>query len=99
MPRPYALVHNAGVMPPERVTTDEGHELASATHVLGLAPRDVVNHAMHPGWADTHGVADTAVWLATHYAPTGVESAADVQPIRSFVRSATAPLARLRLSA
>lgn len=35
IPRLRALVHNAGVMPPERVTTDEGHELALATHVLG----------------------------------------------------------------
>lgn len=35
VPALHALVHNAGVMPPERVTTDEGHELALATHVLG----------------------------------------------------------------
>lgn len=198
VPTLHALVHNAGVLPPEHVTTDEGHELALATHVLGphvltyalagiltggrvvvvtsggaygqrldaddpeytravsagtysgvtayartkrmqlvltgqwaadLAPRDVVAHAMHPGWADTPGVAeglprfakivgpllrdddagaDTAVWLAatdepigtggfwndrrlrsTHYAPIGVESAAEVQRFWSFVRSAT----------
>jgi NAD(P)-dependent dehydrogenase (short-subunit alcohol dehydrogenase family) len=31
----HALIHNAGVMPPERRETDEGHELALATHVLG----------------------------------------------------------------
>ncbi|WP_272598972.1 SDR family NAD(P)-dependent oxidoreductase [Solirubrobacter ginsenosidimutans] len=31
----YAVVHNAGVMPPERVETAEGHELTLATHVLG----------------------------------------------------------------
>ncbi|HET7799717.1 MAG TPA: SDR family NAD(P)-dependent oxidoreductase, partial [Humibacillus xanthopallidus] len=35
VPRLHALVHNAGVMPPKRTTTDEGHELALATHVLG----------------------------------------------------------------
>jgi NAD(P)-dependent dehydrogenase (short-subunit alcohol dehydrogenase family) len=29
------LVHNAGVMPPGRVETSDGHELAFATHVLG----------------------------------------------------------------
>ena len=29
------LVHNAGTMPPERTETDDGHELALATHVLG----------------------------------------------------------------
>jgi NAD(P)-dependent dehydrogenase (short-subunit alcohol dehydrogenase family) len=31
----HALVHNAGVMPPERTTSSQGHELALATHVLG----------------------------------------------------------------
>lgn len=29
------LVHNAGIMPPQRTTTSEGHELTVATHVLG----------------------------------------------------------------
>lgn len=31
----HALVHCAGVMPPERVETAQGHESAFATHVLG----------------------------------------------------------------
>ncbi|MGU3433986.1 SDR family NAD(P)-dependent oxidoreductase [Actinomycetes bacterium M1A6_2h] len=31
----HALVHCAGVMPPERITTPQGHESAFATHVLG----------------------------------------------------------------
>ncbi|MER7073768.1 SDR family NAD(P)-dependent oxidoreductase [Terrabacter sp. NPDC000476] len=35
LPRLHALVHNAGVMPPRRTTTAEGHELTYATHVLG----------------------------------------------------------------
>ncbi len=35
VPRLHAVVHNAGVMPPKRTTTPEGHELALATHVLG----------------------------------------------------------------
>ncbi|CAN7162277.1 SDR family NAD(P)-dependent oxidoreductase [Mycolicibacterium frederiksbergense] len=35
VPRLDAVIHNAGVMPPERSTTDEGHELSLATHVLG----------------------------------------------------------------
>ncbi|PEG51382.1 SDR family NAD(P)-dependent oxidoreductase [Mycolicibacterium diernhoferi] len=30
-----AVIHNAGVMPPQRTTTEEGHELSLATHVLG----------------------------------------------------------------
>ena len=29
------LVHNAGTLPAERTTTDDGHELTFATHVLG----------------------------------------------------------------
>lgn len=35
VPRLRALVHNAGVMPPHRAETPEGHELTLATHVLG----------------------------------------------------------------
>ena len=35
VPRLDAVVHNAGVMPPERSRTEEGHELSLATHVLG----------------------------------------------------------------
>ncbi len=31
----HVLVHNAGVMVPERTETDEGHEVTLATHVLG----------------------------------------------------------------
>jgi NAD(P)-dependent dehydrogenase (short-subunit alcohol dehydrogenase family) len=31
----HALVHNAGVMPPTRTESKQGHELALATHVLG----------------------------------------------------------------
>lgn len=34
-PRLHALVHNAGVLPPERRVTADGHELTLATHVLG----------------------------------------------------------------
>src|SRR3954447_737335 len=35
VPRLHAVVHNAGVLPPRRTTTADGHELALATHVLG----------------------------------------------------------------
>lgn len=35
--RPWldAVIHNAGVMPPERTYTEQGHELSLSTHVLG----------------------------------------------------------------
>ncbi|GAA2022054.1 SDR family NAD(P)-dependent oxidoreductase [Terrabacter terrae] len=124
VPQLHAVVHNAGVMPPKRTTTAEGHELTLATHVLGphvltcglrdalaggrvvvvtsggaygqrlqvddpeyltgdysgvtayartkrmqlvltklwaraLAPDGITVHSMHPGWADTPGVADS----------------------------------------
>ncbi|MGH3372942.1 MAG: SDR family NAD(P)-dependent oxidoreductase, partial [Nocardioidaceae bacterium] len=35
VPKLHALVHNAGVMPPERTESRQGHELCLATHVLG----------------------------------------------------------------
>ncbi len=31
----HAIVHDAGVMPPERTETDQGHELALSTHAIG----------------------------------------------------------------
>jgi NAD(P)-dependent dehydrogenase (short-subunit alcohol dehydrogenase family) len=43
VPRLHALVHNAGVLPPERTETDEGNELTYATHVLGP---HVLTHAL-----------------------------------------------------
>lgn len=35
VPEIAVLVHNAGVMPPERTTSPQGHELTMAVHVLG----------------------------------------------------------------
>src|SRR5512139_320972 len=35
VPRLRALVHNAGLMPPVRTVTEDGHELSYAAHVLG----------------------------------------------------------------
>lgn len=35
VPRLHALVHNAGILPPERSESRDGHELTFATHVLG----------------------------------------------------------------
>ncbi|WP_433722458.1 SDR family NAD(P)-dependent oxidoreductase [Nocardia sp. CA-129566] len=125
LPRLDVLVHNAGVLPDERVETADGHELTLATHVLGpllltelvaplmgaaadprvifvasggmytqplavddpefrdgqyrgatayartkrmqvaltgplaehYAPQGISVHSMHPGWADTPGIA------------------------------------------
>jgi len=47
-PQLRALVHNAGVMPPSRTTSAQGHELTLATHVLGP-------HLMTTLLADTLG--------------------------------------------
>lgn len=35
LPRLDVLIHNAGVLPPRRIETAEGHEITLATHVLG----------------------------------------------------------------
>jgi dehydrogenase/reductase SDR family protein 12 len=35
VPALHAIVHDAGVMPPERTESAQGHELALATHVIG----------------------------------------------------------------
>lgn len=35
VPALHAIVHDAGVMPPERAESAQGHELALATHVIG----------------------------------------------------------------
>jgi NAD(P)-dependent dehydrogenase (short-subunit alcohol dehydrogenase family) len=51
-PRLHALVHNAGVMPPERTETADGHELTFATHVLGP---HVLTHALRGSLAAARG--------------------------------------------
>jgi len=43
--RVHALVHNAGVLPPERKQTAQGHELVLATHVLGPC---LLTHLLRP---------------------------------------------------
>jgi dehydrogenase/reductase SDR family member 12 len=53
VPRLRALVHNAGVMPPERTQTAEGHELSLATHVLG--PHLLTDALREPLAADGDG--------------------------------------------
>lgn len=53
VPRLHALVHNAGVMPPERTETPEGHELTFATHVLG--PHILTHELRGPLAADGDG--------------------------------------------
>ncbi|NUR17123.1 MAG: SDR family NAD(P)-dependent oxidoreductase [Dermatophilaceae bacterium] len=57
VPRLHAVVHNAGVMPPRRTTTPEGHELALATHVLGP---HVLTRALRPALADGRVVVVTS---------------------------------------
>ena len=53
VPRLHALVHNAGVLPPERTETPDGHELTLATHVLG--PHLLTHHLRGPLGADGDG--------------------------------------------
>ncbi len=45
VPRLHAAVHNAGVMPPERTESAQGHELSMAVHLLGPV---VMTEALRP---------------------------------------------------
>jgi dehydrogenase/reductase SDR family protein 12 len=54
------LVHNAGVLPPRRELSADGHELAFATHVLG--PHRLTAELLDPLRAGTPG---RAVWVTS----------------------------------
>ena len=45
LPSIHAVVHNAGVMPPERTESAQGHELSMAVHLLGPV---VMTEALRP---------------------------------------------------
>ncbi|KRF37658.1 SDR family NAD(P)-dependent oxidoreductase [Nocardioides sp. Soil805] len=45
LPAIHAIVHNAGVMPPERAESAQGHELSMAVHVVGPV---VMTEALRP---------------------------------------------------
>lgn len=46
----HALIHNAGVMPPVRTESPQGHELTLATHVLGpLLLTELLRDQLHSG--------------------------------------------------
>jgi NAD(P)-dependent dehydrogenase (short-subunit alcohol dehydrogenase family) len=53
VPKLHALVHNAGVLPPDRAETRDGHELTFATHVLG--PHILTDALRGPLVADADG--------------------------------------------
>ena len=53
VPRLRALVHNAGMMPPVRTETSDGHELTLAVHVLG--PHILTDALRGPLAADGRG--------------------------------------------
>jgi NAD(P)-dependent dehydrogenase (short-subunit alcohol dehydrogenase family) len=71
----HAVVHNAGVMPPERGETAEGHELTLATHVLG--PHELTKHlaAERSIWVSSGGMyaqklkVDDLEYLKSAYKP------------------------------
>jgi NAD(P)-dependent dehydrogenase (short-subunit alcohol dehydrogenase family) len=52
----HAIVHNAGVMPPERAETAEGHELTLATHVLGPHLFTTLLEAERSIWVSSGGM-------------------------------------------
>ncbi|QWC85427.1 SDR family NAD(P)-dependent oxidoreductase [Nocardioidaceae bacterium] len=56
----HALVHNAGVMPPERSTSPQDHEMTLAVHVLG--PHKLTYLLRHALAADGDG---RVVWMSS----------------------------------
>lgn len=56
----HVLIHNAGVMPPERRETAEGNELMLATHVLGP---HLMTHLLTP--ALTAAGAARVIWISS----------------------------------
>ncbi len=80
LPSIHAVVHNAGLMPPERTESAQGHELSMAVHVLGPV---VMTEALRPQLADARVVlvssgglysqtlrADDPGYLVGDYSPT-----------------------------
>jgi NAD(P)-dependent dehydrogenase (short-subunit alcohol dehydrogenase family) len=71
----HAVVHNAGVMPPRRTETSEGHELALATHVLGPHLLTELLPAERSIWVSSGGmygaklVTDDLEYLKSAYKP------------------------------
>jgi dehydrogenase/reductase SDR family member 12 len=71
----HAVIHNAGVMPPERGETSEGHELTLATHVLGPHLLTKLLPAERSIWVSSGGmyaqklVTDDLEYLKSEYRP------------------------------
>src|SRR4051794_24393104 len=71
----HAIVHNAGVMPPERGETSERHELTLATHVLGPHLLTKLLDADRSIWVSSGGmyahklVTDDLEYLKSEYKP------------------------------
>lgn len=77
----HAIVHNAGLMPPERSESPQGHELTMAVHVLGpVLMTDLLRPALADGariiMVTSGGMyaqklrADDPAYLAEDYSPT-----------------------------
>src|SRR4051794_9622418 len=71
----HAIIHNAGVMPPRRGETAEGHELALATHVLGPHLFTRLLPAERSIWVSSGGmyaqklITDDLEYLKSEYKP------------------------------
>lgn len=85
----HGLVQNAGVMPPERTTSAQGHELALATHVLGpLLLTELLREPLRA--AQGHG---RVIWVTSggmYTEPFTHELAADLEYTESDYEGTTA---------
>lgn len=82
----HAVVHNAGVMPPERTESAQGHELSMAVHVLGPV---VMTEALRPQLAGGRVVLVTSggLYSQTLRADDPGYEMGDYSPTTAYARS------------
>lgn len=82
-PALHAVVHNAGVMPPERTTTAEGNELTLATHVLGP---HLLSRLLRPAPARTIWVSSGGMY-AQRLDLSDIQSVDDYKPATAYAKT------------
>ncbi|GAA0973354.1 Fatty acyl-CoA reductase [Nocardioides aquaticus] len=76
----HGLVHNAGVLPPERQESAQGHEMTLAAHVLG--PHLMTELLLEPLHAGGRDGGATVVWMSSGGMYTSGLRADDLQFVR-----------------
>jgi NAD(P)-dependent dehydrogenase (short-subunit alcohol dehydrogenase family) len=86
LPAVHAIVHNAGVMPPERTESPQGHELSMAVHVVGPV---VMTEALRPRLAGGRVVlvSSGGMYAQAPRADDPAYRAGDYSPTTAYARS------------